>query len=291
MRIYMCVILAAFAICGCTSSKEIDVTASLTVSIDSRNVLDTYLAYDEDGFVMRDGARLSVYTFIYDQDGKLWTDKLVSYSDYGKDSLTFNGLPLGEYRIISVSFAEMDGASPYTIKEKESSGSLLISQNACLQTDDSWPCLGVGHQIVKVGEVAHSDIVLSPVCAYVNVSYVNFTSGDDMPDSVNLMFRNNKIMGFSKGAPDYRSSLNEGDYNYVALSVPEDSGHEMCHTFMFMPSEAMEFKVQLLKGEEVKEEFAPEQLVFEAGKAYEFIVDCSEKNMTGDDSISDVEKL
>lgn len=277
--IYLAVFAAVLG--ACTSSKEISVKNNVTIEIDSRPVIDSFTAWRKGDLDMYEGSSLGIYCFVYDEEGNLVGKAEDSFDDYTIASWTLEGVPSGEYHIVSMSFASTDEYEAYVIEEDQSLETLEIYQNFFDTFYSSWACLGLSYDKVEVGDGKTIKVDLEPACAYISLNFKNMISiNDGIADGVAFWMKNNRYVDFQDGEPDFSNQLSMHNYYTTSASMPSDEYTGVYKALFLLPSESMSYQASYLLGEEHYEEFALGSMSVEAAEQYVVIVDCPEKTIS-----------
>lgn len=270
------------SLAACTNSKEIQVASNVTLEIDTRPVIGAFTAWNDGGLDMIEGSTLKVSCYIYDSEGDFVMKGTGNLDDYSKTSWEIEGLPDGEYRIVCISYSVVDDIEAYTISEASNLEDLEIEQNSFLTFDTSWACLGLTYDVVTIGTEPIINLSLNPACSYVKIRYMNMTAISDMAvDGVEFWMKNNVNVSFEDYSVAYYHDLADDTYYTTSASMPSGDYTGVYETLFLLPTDSMLFHAKYTFGGESDDDgFGTGTYSFNAGKQYEILIDCPNRDIS-----------
>lgn len=274
--------LASFA--SCTNSKEIQIASNVTLEIDTRPVIEAFTAWRAGNLDMQEGSSLRIACYIYDMEGNFVMSGEGYLDDYSMISWDIDGLPAASYQVVCASYAVSDkyDNESYEITEAMRLEDMVIHQNYYSSFYSSYSCLGLSYDVIDVGIEETIYIELAPACSYVMLSYKYMTSINNLDvDGVEFWMRNNRDVTFNGYGVEYSHNLSTSSYYTTSASMPSGNYTGVYETLFLLPTDSMKFHAAYTFGGESDDNyFGTGSYSFAAGRQYEIVIDCPNKNIS-----------
>ena len=272
----------AFAFTSCTDREEIDIQYQVNLVIDPSGVINGFNGFiysDENGnqvlkgLDMYEGSKLGLFSFVYDENGKIVTAKKGSFENYTKKAkFSLNLRENEKYTIVTLSYAvdEYEGEefSAYAVSNIDYLNKLTLTQLDYSSYYSNWSVLGL--DITEItSDKKDVTINLKPATAMVEIGFKGIHAYDnDGVDLLKICFGNNEKANFDNGDLQY-SKIGDLSYdNTCSVDVTANLGNNIGEIINLLPTIDMKYWACGYIGETRYFEIPSSNIDIEAGHTY-----------------------
>lgn len=157
---------------SCTDHEEIDITYGSTVTVTAAHIFDSFQSENSSDFSNLDGWKIQVYTFVYDNTGKV-VKKAGGLSENLKAGFKLKmDLAPGTYKIISIASFENQDIKYWKVSNIDDINTLTIHEIEENPFGSPYETLGVDvRDFVIDGKSIDEEIFIKPVTALVQMEF------------------------------------------------------------------------------------------------------------------------
>lgn len=230
------VILALMSLYSCSSDEEIEIAYKSGIGITAAHIFDDYEPYQVGDFYMsKDGWKLNLSVFVYDENGKL-VDKSEKLCSSISESLDYTPhLTPGTYTVVSIAdFREGLGGNDYkfwNIENESNIQDLSITENENIYPE-VFETLGLDIQKISITNKSvaiNADI--KPITALVHI-YEN--NDDHMGAGINGYSRFSPICaGYFIRSNKFKNSVKVEDGSFITKYSEQNSEYNLAISEVF----------------------------------------------------------